>query len=239
MILEGRGIVVRLGGRAVVDGVDLGVGAGEVVGLFGPNGAGKSTLFRALVGAIRPDAGRVTWRDEDVTAWPLHRRARAGVGYLAQRPSVIGGLSVRHNVALPTTATASSIAEALRVCGVEALADRDAGTLSGGERRRVELARCVASGARVVLLDEPFSGVDPARVGALVELIRALAARDVGVLFTDHAARDALPICDRVVVLDEGKARVSGTMEAVSRDPWVLEAYLGRHRSDRDADSRW
>lgn len=228
MILSGRGLVQQFGERVVVNQLDLDVDAGEVVGLLGPNGAGKSTMFQLLAGLQRPKSGTVRLKDVEVTRQPLYQRARMGLGYLPQGPSVFPRMSVRENVALGSRGASRDVVEALLEHeDLGALAERRAGSLSGGERRRVELARVLLAQPAVVLLDEPFAGVDPIHVQAFRQRIRALAAAGTGVLLTDHAVGQALWVCDRCTVIDQGVARVSGKPRDVAANPWVRESYLG------------
>ena len=228
--LVGRGLVRRYGSVTAVGGVDLDVGAGEVVGLLGPNGAGKSTAFRLLAGLEQPDAGTVRLGGQDVTGWPLHRRARNGLGYLPQHPSVLPRVSAVENVRIALRAVGGRLSDARRLleeAGLGDRADNPAGSLSGGERRRLEVVRCLALKPTVVLMDEPFAGVDPAHVRALQDQIRGLAVAGIGVLLTDHAVREALGTCDRATLIDGGVVQVSGTPQVVARDPVALERYLG------------
>ncbi len=229
VLLEARGLVRSLGGRRVVDGVDLTVGSGEVVGLLGPNGAGKTTTFRLLTGLLAPESGDVRLRGERLTG-PLHRRVRAGLGYLPQHATLFQGLTVRQHLWVPLEARGASRAEAealLRDAGLESFADRPATTLSGGERRRLEIARCLAGAPSVLLLDEPFAGVDPVAVEGLAQSLRGLATSGLGVLITDHAVREAMGVCDRVVLLVEGRVVVEGAPDQVAADPQARERWLG------------
>lgn len=228
--LRALGLKKKYGSRTVVHDVSLSVKSGEVVGLLGPNGAGKSTAFRLLAGLERPDAGTVHLRDVEVTHWSLDRRARAGLAYLPQHPSVLPRLTVRENLWIPLDATGRDRAGAealLAAHDLLHLAARPAGALSGGERRRVEIARCLALEPVAVLLDEPFAGVDPVHVEALRTSIRALAAAGRAVLLTDHAVREALGTCDRAYLLDGGVVQVAGTPLAVAADPRARQRYLG------------
>ncbi len=229
-LLEARGLYKSFGGRPVVRGVDLRVEPGEVVGLLGPNGAGKTTVFGMLAGLLRVDAGEVWLGGHVVTAMPLHARARRGLGYLAQTPSVFRGLTVRGNVELALEARGRSRDGAralLDRAGLSHLASARAETLSGGERRRLEIARCLAGEHRVLLLDEPFAGVDPVAVQDLQRRVAALAEDGLAVLITDHAVREAMGICHRVLVLDEGMVQCAGSPEEVAADPHVRARYLG------------
>ena len=233
--LEARGLVLTLGGRRVVGGVSLTVGQGEVVGLLGPNGAGKTTTFRMIAGLIEPDEGEVLL-DGAPLVGPLHRRVRAGLGYLPQQPTVFRGLSVRQHLLVPLEArlpdAAARRAEAERLLqdgGLSALADSPATRLSGGERRRLEIARCLACGPRVLLLDEPFAGVDPVAVNDLTRRIRALADSEVGVLITDHAVREAMGVCDRVVLLDQGCVLIAGSPSEIAADERARARWLGEN----------
>jgi len=229
-MLDARGLTRRFGAVTALSGVDLQVEAGQVTGLMGPNGAGKTTAFRLLAGLDRPDAGTVLLGGVDVSSWPLHRRARAGLGYLPQGPSLLSTLSAADNVAVALRAVGRKSTEAtgiLAAAGLAALARRPAGALSGGERRRVEIARCLAGRPRVVLLDEPFAGVDPAHVRELRRVIRAMAEDGIAVLLTDHAVRDALPTCDAVVLLDHGSVQIAGTPAQIAADGRARDRYLG------------
>jgi lipopolysaccharide export system ATP-binding protein len=230
IVLEAQGLHKRFGARTVVRAVDVAVGEGEVVGLLGPNGAGKTTVFRMLAGLLAPDAGTVRLAGQDVTDLPLHRRAQRGLGYLPQRPTVFRGLSVVANIELVLEARGrprSLATELLDEAGLTHLADAAAERLSGGERRRLEMARCLAGEHRVLLLDEPFAGVDPVAVQDLQERVARLARGGLGILLTDHAVREAMQICQRVLILDGGELQCAGTPQEVAQHPRVRARYLG------------
>ncbi len=223
------GLTRSFGGRRVVDGVDLAVGPGEVVGLLGPNGAGKTTSFKMIAGLERADAGTVALDGGRLDGLPLWRRVRAGLGYLPQEPTIFRKLTVRDNLAVAPGAgrDRAHLDALLERAGLSALGDQPAGRLSGGERRRLEIARCLAARPRVLMLDEPFAGVDPVAVAALQARIRGLAAEGLGLLVTDHAVRETLGICDRAVILDQGRVMAEGSPAQVAADPHVRARYLG------------
>lgn len=232
--LEGRGLVKRFGRRLAVDGVDLEVSSGEVVGLLGPNGAGKTTTFRMLAGLARPDAGFVLLDGKDVSGVPLHLRARMGLGYLAQEPSVFRGLSVMDNLlgvleirGIKGEEARRRAERALAALEIERLAGQPARTLSGGERRRLEIARALVLEPTFLLLDEPFTGVDPITVAGLRGIIERLAASGYGVLITDHSVRDTLAITHRAYIIHEGRVLAHGTPGEILEHRGVREAYLG------------
>ena len=220
--------------RAVVDSVSFSVEEGEVVGMLGPNGAGKTTAFRMSIGLIRPAGGRVFFGGKDVTSLPMYRRARAGMSYLAQEPSVFQKLSARDNLVAILQMRGFSRSErrrkatsALEEFGLSHLADHYAYTLSGGERRRLEIARALCTEPRLVLMDEPFTGIDPIAVGELQDLVAGLRYRGIGVLITDHNVQEALRITNRAYILSEGKIVTQGTSEQLLEDPIARESYLG------------
>ena len=221
-------------GRRVVDDVSFSVAPGEVVGLLGPNGAGKTTSFHCVVGLLRPDAGEVRLGDRDLVGLPLYERARLGIGYLPQEPSIFRKLSVRENFllvlegqGLPKKAQEERADELLNEFDLLRVADALGETLSGGERRRAEIARSLLSNPRFMLFDEPFAGVDPIAVHDLQTLIHNLREKGLGVLITDHAVRETLGICDRAVLLVEGKLLESGTPAEIAASERARAVYLG------------
>jgi lipopolysaccharide export system ATP-binding protein len=223
-------------GRKVVDDVELEIGQGEVVGLLGPNGAGKTTTFYILVGLARPDSGRVLLNDEEITDLPMYLRARSGISYLPQEPSVFRQLTSEENLlavleTLPLTPEQQRdrLEELLAQMGLETVRTSKAYTLSGGERRRLEIARSLTLQPSFVLLDEPFSGIDPLTVKDLQELIRDLAKSGIGVLITDHNVRETLSVTDRAYILKNGKIFRKGRPDELSNDAEVRRVYLGDH----------
>lgn len=229
-VFSGDDLWARFGAVQAVAGVSVAVAAGEIVGVLGPNGAGKSSLFRLLAGLSVPDRGLVRLGAVDVTSWPLWKRARAGLGYLPQQPSLLGTLTVRENVAVAVDSVGgpdSRVDSLLADEELSALADRPARFLSGGERRRVEITRCLALAPKVLLLDEPFAGVDPAHVDALRQRIQRLAAGGLAIVLTDHQVHEALPLCTRAVVLEAGCVLRAGLPEEIAADSLVQERYLG------------
>jgi lipopolysaccharide export system ATP-binding protein len=226
------------GQRTVVRGVSADVNRGEVVGLLGPNGAGKTTTFYMVVGLVRPDQGTVTLEREsgsrDLTRAPMHERARAGLGYLAQENSIFRKLSVGDNIRLiwemngvPSAEQERRLPELLDEFGLGRFIDARGDSLSGGERRRVEIARAIATEPAFLLLDEPFTGIDPIAVADIQAMIRQLRDRGLGVLITDHQVRETLAIVDRAYILNDGKIEVSGTAEDVLSSPVARQFYLG------------
>jgi len=229
-MIAARGLHRRYGTVLALQDLSLEVASGEVVALIGANGAGKSTALRLLAGLERPDAGSVWLDGVEITRWPLHRRVRAGLGYLPQGASVLPRLTGAENLALALQAAGHPAAEAparLAAAGLSALAARLAGTLSGGERRRLEILRCLVLEPRVVLLDEPFAGVDPRHVAELRAAIRALAKGGRAVLLSDHALRETLRACDRVAWIDSGVLQATGTPAEILAHPAARARYLG------------
>jgi len=237
--LSAHHLAKAYGGRPVVRDVSLQVSAGEIVGLLGPNGAGKTTCFYMIVGLVEADAGDIQLDGQSLMALPMHRRARAGIGYLPQEASIFRQLSVRDNLlAILETRkelnrkTRQEMAQALlEEFNVGHLADSLGQALSGGERRRVEIARALATEPAVILLDEPFAGVDPISISDIKDIISHLKARDIGVLITDHNVRETLDICERAYIVGEGHVIASGTPSEVLANNKVRETYLGEHFS--------
>lgn len=228
------GLVKTYHRRKVVDGVNIAVKPGEVIGLLGPNGAGKTTTFYMIVGLISPNCGRVFFNRRDVTHMAMHSRARLGLGYLSQEPSVFRKLTVAENVmaileTLPLSVEQRKkrLAQLLNELGISHLAGQKAYTLSGGERRRLEITRALVTNPRALLLDEPFSGVDPLAVYDVQEIIRGLKNRGLGILITDHNVRETLTIVDRAYLICEGKVLREGTSSFLIDDPLSRELYLG------------
>jgi lipopolysaccharide export system ATP-binding protein len=223
-------------GRRVVDDVDLEIGQGEVVGLLGPNGAGKTTTFYIIVGLARPDSGRVLLNGGEITDLPMYLRARSGISYLPQEPSVFRQLTSEENLlavleTLPLTPEQQRdrLEELLVQMGLETVRQNKAYTLSGGERRRLEIARSLTLQPSFILLDEPFSGIDPLTVKDLQEIIRDLSRSGIGVLITDHNVRETLSVTDRAYILRNGKIFRKGRPAELSEDPEVRRVYLGDH----------
>ena len=233
--LSARGLRKGYGGRLVVSDVDIEVGPGEVVGLLGPNGAGKTTSFYMIVGLVQPDAGSVFIGDKDVTGLPVYARARSGIGYLPQESSVFRTLTVRENIDLVWEELGRPSEDAtdrlLEQFGIVHIADTRGYALSGGERRRVEIARALTLKPRFILLDEPFSGIDPIAVNDIQGMIQTLKTQGYGVLITDHNVRETLSITDRTYLIHDGKIFLNGSPEEVAADPMARKFYLGDHFS--------
>jgi len=234
MKLSALDIRKSYGEREVVRGVTVEVSSGEIVGLLGPNGAGKTTTFYSLAGFIRPESGAIAIDGEDVTALPMFARARRGLGYLAQEPTVFRGLSVEQNLRAVLERTLPSRLEQMRRVkglleefGLWDLRRQKAWTLSGGEKRRLEVARAMISEPKLIMLDEPFVGIDPITVGDLKGMIARLKDRGIGILITDHNVRETLPIIERAYLMFDGKILVGGTSKQLLEDPKARELYLG------------
>ncbi len=232
--LKAERVTKSYNGRRVVDGVNVEVKGGEVVGLLGPNGAGKTTTFHMMVGLVRPDRGKVFLNGEDLTSAPIYQRARAGISYLPQEPSVFRRLTVEENLLAILETLDLNEAEQkeranglMRMLGISHLAKHKAFTLSGGERRRVEIARALVLSPFFLLLDEPFTGVDPIAVAEIQKIIRKLTTSGIGLLVTDHNVRETLGICDRAYILNEGLVLEEGTPETIASSPKARKFYLG------------
>ena len=232
--LDVRSIAKAYDRRAVLHDVSLHVDRGEVVGLLGPNGAGKTTCFYSVMGLVKPDSGRIFLDGQDITGLPMYRRAILGLGYLPQETSIFRGLTVEENimavleVAEPQARTRSErLEQLLGEFGIAALRDSPAMSLSGGERRRCEIARALAADPSIMLLDEPFAGIDPISIADIRELVRELKQRGIGVLITDHNVRETLDIVDRACIIYDGQVLFQGTPEALVADQEVRRLYLG------------
>lgn len=234
-LLKVRGLVKNYGSRRVVDGVDFEVDPGEIVGLLGPNGAGKTTSFRMTCGLVDADAGRVTLCDKDVTDWPMYRRAKeGGMGYLAQESSVFRKLSVAKNLlgvmemlGIDRRTRNRRCDELLEQFGITKLRKSKAMSLSGGERRRLEIARCLVSDPQIILLDEPFTGIDPVTIDNIQGIIRDLRDRGIAILITDHQVRETLEITDRSYVIRAGQVLCHGRPREVLNNPEAKKYYFG------------
>jgi lipopolysaccharide export system ATP-binding protein len=234
-VLTARGLAKRYGGRTVVNDVSLSVRSGEVVGLLGPNGAGKTTSFYMIIGLVMSDGGTIHLDARDLTHYPMHARARLGLGYLPQEPSIFRRLTVEENIlgileaqpGVEPVEQKKRLEELLEELHVGHLRHNRGDSLSGGERRRVEIARALASEPRFMLLDEPFAGVDPISIIDIKRIISYLSQRNIGILITDHNVRETLDICDRAYIVSEGRIIAEGRPEAILRNEKVREVYLG------------
>lgn len=232
--LEVKNLVKNYGGRAVVNGLSFDVREGEVVGLLGPNGAGKTTAFYITVGLIAPDGGQVFFQGQDVTKSPIHQRALMGMGYLAQEPSVFKSLTVEENIlsileniGLSSLERKQRLEELMTELRIEKLAKKKAAILSGGERRRLEIARALATRPRCLMLDEPFANIDPISVYEVKGMIRHLAEKGISILITDHNAREIFSISNRCFLVREGKVMISGTTDQLINDEEARRTYFG------------
>ncbi len=246
LLLEARGLRKRFGAREVVRGVDLEVRPGEIVGLLGKNGAGKTTTFRMVIGLLRPSAGKVRFRGRDVSGLAMYLRARLGMGYLAQEPSVFAALTAAANIRavlemidLPAAERRTRIERRVADLGLAKVRDTKAGRLSGGERRRLEIARSLAPGPELLLFDEPFSGIDPIAVFEIQEIIYDLRARGLGILLTDHNVRETLAITDRAYVMEEGAIWLEGRPEELVNHPDARRLYRGERFQMDVSAARW
>jgi lipopolysaccharide export system ATP-binding protein len=233
-LLEIRELSKSYDGREVVKGVDIEVKRGEIVGLLGPNGAGKTTTFYMVVGIVPPNRGKITFDNNDITSLPIHERARFGIGYLSQEASVFRKLSVEENImailetlALGKHERRRRLEMLLEELNIAYLAKNKAYTLSGGERRRLEITRALVTNPSFILLDEPFSGIDPIVVNEAQEIIKSLKERGLGILLTDHNVRETLSITDRAYLIAEGKILISGTAQELIDNPQARQVYLG------------
>ncbi len=233
-LLETIGLVKQYGPKRVVNSVDINVKRGEVVGLLGPNGAGKTTTFYIITGIIKPDQGKIIFDKQDITNMPLHMRARYGIGYLSQEPSIFRKLTVEENIMAVLETLGFSPRERARRCEellnelkITHLRKNKAYTLSGGEKRRVEITRALVTNPLFILLDEPFSGIDPIAVAECQEIIKELRDKGLGILLTDHNVRETLTITDRAYLMAGGKILIAGTKDDLISDPKARELYLG------------
>jgi len=232
--LETKNLVKIYKGRRVVNDISLGIETGEIVGLLGPNGAGKTTTFYMMVGLVRPDEGRVMLDNQDITQKPMYQRARLGLGYLAQEPSVFRKLTVAENLLLVQEMNGISRKERhartdslLEEFGLTRLRNEKGQILSGGERRRVEIARALATNPRFILLDEPFTGVDPIAIGEIQDIVSQLKQKGIGIVITDHNVRETLAITDRAYIMSEGEIKTFGPSSELPNDPIARKFYLG------------
>ena len=233
-LLETKTLKKSYNGRPVVKGVDIIINPGEIVGLLGPNGAGKTTTFYMVTGVVRPDSGQISFDHRDVTHYPMHKRAQLGIGYLSQEPSVFRKLTVEENIMailetldLPPEERKKRLEELLSELGIKHLRKSRSYTLSGGERRRLEITRALVTHPLCILLDEPFSGIDPITVSDCQHLIRELKQKGLGILLTDHNVRETLAITDRAYIMYEGRILISGTREELLASKEARKIYLG------------
>ena len=236
MILRSENLIKKYKGRIVVNNVSVQVQQGEIVGLLGPNGAGKTTSFYMTVGLIKPDGGKVFLDEKDITSLPMYRRAQSGIGYLPQEASIFRNLSVEDNVAavleltnLSKTVQKERLESLLDEFGLNRVRTNMGNVLSGGERRRTEIARALATDPKFILLDEPFAGIDPIAVEDIQRVVEKLKQRNIGVLITDHNVQETLSITDRAYLLFEGKILKAGTAEELANDEQVRRVYLGQN----------
>ena len=233
-LLKAEGLVKAYGRRKVVDGVSIELKKGQVVGLLGPNGAGKTTVFYMIVGLVFPNAGKIMLGNKEITTLHLYERSRLGVGYLPQEPSLFRKLSVRENIAMALEArhlgseeVERRVEEIIENFGLGNVAASPASALSGGERRRCEIARCLAINPDFILLDEPFAGIDPKAVSEIQKFINELRQKNIGVLITDHNVRETLGSCDYAYLMNEGRVFLSGSPQAITESSEAREIYLG------------
>jgi lipopolysaccharide export system ATP-binding protein len=232
--LVARGLKKRFGARVAVDGVDIEVARGEIVGLLGPNGAGKTTIFHMLTGALAPNDGRVFLCEEEITRYPMYLRARKGLNYLPQEPSTFRKLTVEENLLALLEMLEPDPGERVARCrrllnelGISHLAKNKAYSLSGGERRRLEICRALVTSPKFILLDEPFAGIDPLALADIQRIVLELKERNIGIIITDHNVRETLGVCDRAYIINEGKILEEGTPGEIARSPKARRFYLG------------
>ncbi|AZR73942.1 LPS export ABC transporter ATP-binding protein [Anoxybacter fermentans] len=234
MTILATNLVKKYGKRKVVDGVNFKVARGEIVGLLGPNGAGKTTTFYMIVGLVKANDGKIFLDGKDITRLPMHRRARLGIGYLAQEPSIFRKMTVEENILsilevvnCPKEEQRERLETLLKEFHIEHVRKQKGASLSGGERRRVEIARALATNPSFILLDEPFAGVDPIAVSDIQDIIAHLKEKGLGVLITDHSVRETLSITDRAYIMHEGKILISGSSEEIAKSEIARKFYLG------------
>ncbi len=233
-LLETKALKKSYGGRAVVNGVDIAVNQGEIVGLLGPNGAGKTTTFYMVTGIVRPDSGSILFDHRDISQYPMHKRSQLGIGYLSQEPSIFRRLTVEENITailetlnIPPSERKRRLTQLLSELGIAHLRKSRALTLSGGERRRLEITRALVTHPLCILLDEPFSGIDPIAVSDCQHLIQELKQKGLGILLTDHNVRETLAITDRAYIMSEGKILIAGTKDDLLTSKEARKIYLG------------
>ena len=235
-ILKIEGISKQYGGRKVVEGASFEISSGQVVGLLGPNGAGKTTSFYMVVGLVQPESGKILLNQTDITNYPMHKRARIGLSYLAQEPSIFRRMTVEDNIRVALEAQSldeierrERLESLLQDFRINHIRESFGFSLSGGERRRVEIARALAGHPHFILLDEPFAGIDPIAVADIQNIIKELKAKGIGVLITDHNVRETLGICDYAYILKDGKIQVSGNSEEIANSEIARKFYLGEN----------
>jgi lipopolysaccharide export system ATP-binding protein len=233
-LLETQNLTKSYKGRCVANQVSVQISRGEIVGLLGPNGAGKTTTFYMVMGIIKPDDGRIVFRGEEITHFPMYKRSRMGMGYLSQEPSIFRKLTVEENIMailetldIPRTERKKRLERLLDELDITYLAKNKAHTLSGGERRRLEITRALVTNPSLILLDEPFSGVDPIAVFEVQKILQRLKSQGLSILLTDHSVRETLSITDRAYIMCDGKIEVSGTSRFLATDKKAREIYLG------------
>jgi len=232
-MLEARGISKSFKNRKVLKGASIYLNRGEIAGLLGPNGAGKTTLFKIIIGLLRPDEGTILLDEKRIDGYRLHQLIQMGIGYLPQEPSVFTGLTVYENLKvigdrIYRASCGEKVEEMLRIMGLEKIRDSPTGSLSGGEKRRLEVARTLLLEPKYILFDEPFSQIDPKTVYELIEIILKMREKGIGVLITDHSAREVFKVCNRIYIITDGEVVIEGSPENLKQNPTVKEIYLGR-----------